>query len=344
MNKIKILFLLLVITILGVGCSTETASTKLDGGVWRSLNKGEEWQQRSVVYEDRTNKITILEFDVHKLVFSPNDTRKIFALTLRNGLWASWNAGKNWNIILRTTSVSDIAIDPENHRTIYVANANVIIKSEDEGETWHSIYTSDNVTNTVNTLEISRTNSNIIYAGTNKGEILISENEGRSWRVLSDLSSPVLKLSFHPSNPSIGYAGVSKKGLFQSTDSGETWTSFEPDLKEYRGTNEFRSFVFIPSGIIYASRYGLLRSLNQGRDWTPLPLLAVDRDSNIQTLAVNPENPMEIYYGTRATFYKSSDGGFNWIPRSLPSSRSASSLIINPENTNEIFLGAVREK
>lgn len=341
----KVIIIVLAVVLLGAACTPGSLSTKSDGGVWYSAERGEKWEHRITVYEDRTDKRTIADVDAHKLLFSPNDTRKIFALTVRNGLWVSWNSGRNWDNVLASTDVNDLLIHPENPRLLYAASGNLVVRSENEGSSWRAVYTSDDPANTVESLAFAAANPSVLYAGTAKGEVLLSENGGASWRTLATLEGPVIKIAFHPSAPATGWAGVaSRKGLFRSTDGGRNWAGFEEAFRDYTGANDFRDFAFIPSGIIYASKYGLLRSLNQGRDWVTLPLLSAARDSNIQALGVNPENPLEIYYGTRATFYRSVDGGFNWIPRDLPSTRSAASVLINPENVSELYLGVVRER
>jgi hypothetical protein len=57
---------------------------------------------------------------------------------------------------------------------------------------------------------------------------------------------------------------------------------------------------------------------------------------------ISPKNVEEIYYATNTTFYRTSDGGKNWTTRKLPTSRAGWRLIVDPEDTNVIYMG-VRE-
>ncbi|MDZ4221838.1 MAG: hypothetical protein U1C18_03090, partial [Patescibacteria group bacterium] len=181
-----------------------------------------------------------------------------------------------------------------------------------------------------------------VYAGTSVGDLLISDDNGLSWRVHAALGSGVAlsNMQFHPQRSQTMYALVPGKGLARSQDSGANWSYFEEAFAEFSGANDPRDYALIPSGVIYASRYGLLRSLNHGQDWVSLPLISGPRDANIYSLAVNPGNPLEVYYGTTSTLYHSVDGGFNWIPRSLPTTRAARELVLDPTNSNVVFMGA----
>lgn len=344
MNKAKIFIASLGLLLLGAACTPGDVKSVADGGLWFSINKGENWQQKSLIYSDRASTKTIADSDIRKIVFSSVDKRKILVVTAKDGLWLSWNAGGNWDQILASPDVIDVAVHPDNPHVIYATSGPNVVKSVDEGDSWKAIYTGDINTDFITTVTIKPTSANIIYASSSKGKLLISEDSGTSWREIASLGSPILKMEFHPANANLIYAGVANKGLATSTNAGADWGfAGEMDFfKNLTGAGEFRDFALTPTGIVYASKFGLLRTLNQGRDWTILPLISGKNDSNIISLNVNPSNPLEIFYGTRSTFYHSLDGGFNWIPRSLPTTRGVSAILINPDDTNQIYMGVTR--
>jgi photosystem II stability/assembly factor-like uncharacterized protein len=346
MTKIKLLLVTSALVFIGAACTPGSIENNADGGIWVSSDAGEEWEQRVVVHVDRRNNITISNLDIKKLVFSPGDSRKIFAVTERNGLWVSWNSGHNWDIILPNSHVADIAVDPKNTLRLYAAVNGDIALSKDEGITWSSAYTSDDPSITITSLELDIKNSNTIYAATSIGELLVSENAGVSWRVLSTISEQhaILRIEFHPTLKNTMYALVSKVGLARSRNNGNAWELFTETFSDFRGADEPRDFALILSGIVYASKFGLLRSLNQGRDWTALPLISGARDANIYSLTVNDNNPLEIFYGTKSTLYRSVDGGFNWIPRQLPTTRVATELVVHPEDKATLMMGVSRRE
>ncbi len=337
MQKIKILISCASIFFLGAACTTSAIGSRSDGGVWLSSDKGETWSQRVNIYSDRTIQKTISNVDVKKILFSPEDSRKIFALTEKNGLWISWNSGYNWDLILQNISIYDVAISRENPRKIYAAVGGNIAVSENEGIKWRSTYISDSPSAKITSITIDNKDPSIIYASTNMGNILISEDGGIFWRVWVDFDEGFVfqDMKFHPYEEGVLYAIEQKNGLAKSKDKGRTWEFFKIDGLP-------RDYNFIPTGILYATSAGLFRSLNFGAEWTSLPLISGKNESNIYSIAANPSNPMEIFYGTKNTIYYSSDGGFNWIPRKLPTTWSAIEIIFNSENPEEIYLGAGR--
>jgi photosystem II stability/assembly factor-like uncharacterized protein len=338
-TKIKLATIILALPILGAACTPGTSKTLNDGGAWVTTDKGENWVQNSVVFQDRTGRKGIEHINIKKLVFSPGNTHKLFAITRSNGLWVSWNDAQYWDLILPNSNINDIAINPDNTRIIYTAIGGNIAKSEDEGISWKAVYTSNSTSTDITSLALNPAQNNILYAATNEGDILISENNGTSWRKYSAAPGTLINMQFHPQKPDTIYAAIENVGLIRSLDDLKTWESFEEEFAEYDSSNVYRDFVLIPSGVVYASKHGLLRSLNHGKDWASLPLISGKNDSNIYALAVNPDNPLEIYYGTKSNFYHSIDGGFNWVPRTLPTTRTTSDILINPNNTDTIYMG-----
>lgn len=344
MIKIKIIIAAASLALLGAACSPGQVNRSGDGGVWLTADKGENWRQKVLIYGDRTSSKTIADIAVQKLIFSPKDNRKILAVSPESGLWVSWNGGNNWDAALSAADVADAAISPDNPRIWYAAAGRAIAKTENEGEGWKAIYTTDQEKHNITALAMLPSKPAIIYAGTNRGHILFSEDYGRSWRTITRLTGAVKKLAVHPAGDNIIYAGLAGAGLAQSLDSGQNWKVLSQELAQFAGAGNFRDFVFTPTGLIYGYGNGLLRSLDQGEHWVALPLISSGQDTNIYSLAANPQNPLEIYYGTRSTFYHSLDGGFNWIPRSLPTTKTPLTILINPEDPAMIYLGVGRVK
>ena len=74
-----------------------------------------------------------------------------------------------------------------------------------------------------------------------------------------------------------------------------------------------------------------------------MKLITAPGGANIYGFAVNPQNDNEIYYtatiGTRSTFYKTADGGQNWVTKKLPSGQVPTVLRVHPSNPNMLYLG-----
>ena len=120
------------------------------------------------------------------------------------------------------------------------------------------------------------------------------------------MSGRINDLESHPTNPRIIYAGTAGGGVWKSNDAG---TTFNPIFDEYC--------------------------------------------QSIGSVALDPNNPDNIIYvGTGETWtrnsvsvgdglYKSLDGGNNWNKIGFEKSERISNIIINPNNSKEIYVGVL---
>jgi photosystem II stability/assembly factor-like uncharacterized protein len=89
-------------------------------------------------------------------------------------------------------------------------------------------------------LRIDPTDSKIIYAGAENGELFKSTNAGLSWNDTSDMdimdmfSSPeVLDIFVDPSNPKTVYVLAEEAGILLSRDAGSSWIKLgRPEILE----------------------------------------------------------------------------------------------------------------
>lgn len=157
---------------------------------------------------------------------------------------------------------------------------------------------------------------NIMYAGTEPGEVYKSIDQGQNWVQVTktiDFGSGVSAVEVHPTNPDIVFAG-GNLGVFRSTDGGVNWTNILPQ------TNFNVNEILINPGndqvILVASDKGLHRSTDGGTNWTQLytqktyDLKLKPGNNNIVYLVKN--NPNLII----CEFYRSSDMGATWTIQS----------------------------
>lgn len=120
------------------------------------------------------------------------------------------------------------------------------------------------------------------------------------------MSGRISDIEGHPTDPKVIYVGAAGGGVWKSTDAGITYNS-----------------VF-------------------------------DKHAqSIGAIAVDPKNPDQVVWvGTGECWtrnsvsigdgiYKTTDGGQNWTNMGLPNSERISSIQINPNNTNEVFVGVL---
>jgi photosystem II stability/assembly factor-like uncharacterized protein len=120
------------------------------------------------------------------------------------------------------------------------------------------------------------------------------------------MSGRVVELEGHPNNARILYAGAGGGGVWKTIDGG---VNFSPIFDKH--------------------------------------------NQSIGAIAVDPKNPDQvIWVGTGEIWtrnsvtvgdgiYKSTDGGVNWTNMGLPKSERISSIKINPNNPNEVFVGVL---
>src|SRR5215469_17801576 len=95
---------------------------------------------------------------------------------------------------------------------------------------------------------------------------------------------------------------------------------------------------------------GVWRTTNTGVTWTPI----FDHQSvaSIGAIAVSPSNPKAIYLGTGESdirsdlasgdgVYRSIDGGESWQNVGLGDTRQISRIVIDPQNANVVYVGAL---
>ena len=120
------------------------------------------------------------------------------------------------------------------------------------------------------------------------------------------MSGRISDLEGHPTNPKILYVGTGGGGVWRSNDAGVTFTSI------------FDKYI-----------------------------------QSIGCIAIDPKNPDQVLWvGTGECWtrnsvsvgdgiYKSNDGGQNWTNMGLPNSEHISSIQIDPNNTNTVYVGVM---
>ena len=168
-----------------------------------------------------------------------------------------------------------IAIDPDRPKRLFVGSTR-IWRSTNDGASW--VIVSGALDGSfVTCIEISRANTDRIYAGTENGGIFRSDDGGATWS--GNIASSVLpgrtvtRLRTPAQDADVVYATVANFGnshLFRSTDGGDNWTDVDggwlPDVPHHG--------IVIPSAsaeLIYiCNDAGVFRSVDAAWSWTNL--------------------------------------------------------------------------
>ncbi len=153
---------------------------------------------------------------------------------------------------------------------------------------------------------------NVMYCGTEPGEVYRSADMGLSWTNASmemNFGSGVTAVAAHPTAPNTVLAG-GNSGIFRSTDGGQNWTNVLPNTNF--GVNELLFHPTDPQTVLAATDKGLYRSVNGGADWTQLySFKAYD-------VKCNAADPSVMYLVMNSPslnlcqFYRSTDSGTTW--------------------------------
>ena len=347
-NKLLILVALIFIMIFTTGCiSLNTGKQKqiiIDGGFFKTVNKGETWQHAVLIPTTKGAPGSIGNFNVHSMKMDPSDNNAIYYGSAGNGLFYTYDGAKNWQpaISLGAGVIKDVAIDPNSSCVIYAAIANAVYKSTDCNRNWSRVYYDNDLKATINAIAIDHYDSKHIYIGSSRGEIIKSYDMGVSWQTLHRFSNNIERIIMDPHDSRNMFVATSKKGVYRSNNNGISWTDLGDGLAEFKGSANFRDLVIAdaePGLLFLATNYGLIRSDDNGDSWTEIKLIPPEQKTIINAVAVNPKNVKEIYYVTNTTFYRSLDGGENWATKKLPTTKAGWKLLIDPENPDIIYMG-----
>ncbi len=180
------------------------------------------------------------------------------------GVYKSIDNGQSWKIKNKGLSnyfVQDIAYDPDNTNTLYLATRGGIYKSTNGGDSWTAKRTGFpeiekfSFSAPINDIACDPVNHNILYAGVGvhkrgydfnsyhwdsveiKGSIYKSLDKGETWTLIWNTGinkdAMIYSLDIDPKNPDNIYAATDK-GVYKSTDAGKTWKQKKTGLPKLK--------------------------------------------------------------------------------------------------------------
>ncbi|MBD3248065.1 hypothetical protein GF382_02135 [Candidatus Falkowbacteria bacterium] len=354
-NKIKLMIIFSLAVLLVSGCSVRFSSSEkkamdpnTDGGVFASADKGSTWKQVSFIKNISGKQETFRQASAYDLAMDPNDPKTLYLGTVSHGLYYTYTITDGWQkaASLPLSEVKVVAIDPKDKCSIYAAGGNRVFKSEDCSRNWFQIYYDNDPKADINSIAIDHHNSDIIYIGLSRGDVLKSSDMGESWQPIFRAKDDVLEIALSPFDSRIVFVATQNKGTARSMDGGMTWQDLEDNMSDFKNSKKFRDLAIATDkeGVMFmATTYGLLRSNDYGDSWSRVELLTPEKESTINAITLAP-NSDQIYYVTDTAFYRSGDGGVSWSVVNLPSSRSGQDLLVSPDNPDIIYLTVKGEK
>jgi photosystem II stability/assembly factor-like uncharacterized protein len=272
------------------------------------------------------------------------------------------DAGNNWaTYAVSSVNTEAIIIDPTSpqNQTLYAATQGEgVWKSVDGGQTWaqasNGIRALGFPHDDPHTLEIDETNPNYIYAGSINGGYR-SLNGGSNWEKMDHPSGSILALLTHSGAPGKVFSYHNSLDISMTNGSSGSWVT----AAGFPG-NFSRGDIGIAaddSNIIYVGTWGfhnaptgVYKTTNGGTTFTHIFNEQDSSNTEIQTLAVHPQNHDIVFIGLRRDWpyepgkeygvYKTIDGGINWykITNGLPGEFFAQQIVFCPSETDIIYM------
>ncbi len=255
--------------------------------------------------------------DGFESAIDPVDPNIIYAQYQNGGLTRfDKKSGENTTIIPRPRKGekaynfnwdAPLMISPHDHKTLYYA-ANKLFKSTDRGDSWEvisgeldqdidrnllpimgKIWPMDAVSKNGSTsrygaavsLDESRIQAGLIYAGSDDGQINITEDDGKNWRKINRFdgvpeNTYVYDLIASKHDANVVYAAFNnhKSGdftpyVYKSADKGQTWSNISSNLP--KGAVYALEQDHVNGNILFAgTEYGVFVTVDEGLNWKAL--------------------------------------------------------------------------
>ena len=318
------------------------------GGL-RSLDHGATWQPMATPPRETVDYLAL--------------DGTLWAATYSSGVFRSNDRGATWKASsdgLHATTVTSVAVDPDQPRVIYAATTEIgVRKTLSSGERWRPanaglpILSVIRVTNSFVAVD-SRQPRTVYYAGNQK--LARSDDGGDTWTVLEAAGA------IDPFGLLVDAAGsVYLTGSYlldgncrmaRSDDRGQTFHCLPP----FTGIGSWPPlYLFLdparPGTLwVLEQRDRLWKSADRGEHWTEIHAQGLEHAGDPRSLAIDPANPARLYLGTnRAAFddrpervWRSDDGGLTWRPwgSGMPAASWVTDLVMDRARPS-IFYAAV---
>lgn len=263
----------------------------------------------------------ILGGDGFHVIVDPVNNNNIYAESQWGNLQRSTNGGFSFDYSFgggpmdRTNWNTPVVIDPSNPNRLYYG-ANILYRSENKGVDWQAISTdlTDGLHpsgsfayGTITSIAVAPSKPEVIYVGTDDGNVQVSLNDGATW---SNISAGVpdryvTEVAVDPVDENTIYVTLSgyrlvdyQPHVLKSTDAGQNWEDISGNLPEVP-VNDIIIDPDLLDTYYIANDLGVWYTIDAGENWEIL-------DSNLPLTIVND---LVFHAGTRkmvaATFGRS---------------------------------------
>lgn len=292
------------------------------------------------------------------LAVNPSNPSIIYAVS-GPGVYKSTDSGASWSLVLPQLLnwASDIAIEPENPNTLYVASqGGGVFKSTDGGSTWTAVNTGLPIMPSSTMISgyriaVDPVTDGIAYVVINGAGVYKTTNGGQSWSLINNgiaqlqfAGSQINRLLVDPLNPQVLYLAnnvfigpglpgtTSVQGVYASSNGGSSWSlslGGVPALDvAINPSNDAQVYETNESGIDSLGLSG----------WSSLPSSL----PSPYVMRVDPNNGSNLFVGTYFNgLYQSADGGSTWTLDNTGAASYITSIAFDPTNSQNIYVSSI---
>ncbi len=291
--------------------------------------------------------------DARSFAADPADSRHLFLGTATGWIYDSGDGGEHWARVAQISKRNDlvidhIVVDRDNPKRLVVGAYTVdhlsdggVFISENYGKDWYA--QAEMRGQSVRSLSRSVSNPKELVAGTVRGGVFRSMDNGVHWQQISPEGSTEIKevqsIAIAPDNPDVIYAGTWHLP-WKTTDGGKTWSNIKEGIID---DSDVFSIIVDPkdSNVVYASACsGIYKSANAGELFHKVQGIP-STARRTRTLEQDPENLEIVFAGTTEGLYRTSDAGAHW-ERLTPSDVIVNDVYVDPKNSNHVLIATDR--
>ncbi len=192
-------------------------------------------------------------------------------------------------------------------------------------------------------------NPDHMLLGTSTGQLFASNDAGHSWSRFARLGGDDYVLdhiAIDTQNPKHIYVSAWSLSsqqvgdIFRTRDGGKNWETL-PAMhgKSIRAMAMFHANSKV---LVAGALDGVFRSKDGGDSWERMSPANHSDIKNIESIAIDPQDPNTVYAGTWHLAWKTADGGANWqqIKKGMIDDSDVFSVIVDHANPSVVFASA----
>ncbi|MCI0445976.1 glycosyl hydrolase, partial [bacterium] len=299
------------------------------GGVWKSVNAGQSWENISDKFFESGSigSIAVADSDPNLIYVGTGQSTIRGNVAMGVGIYKSVDAGKTWKHVglRKAGQIGRIRIHPTDPNLVYVAvignpwvpnEERGLYRSKDGGENWERILNISPKTGFADLVMDSK-NPRVLYASAWTAQ-------RKPWTIIS---------------------GSDESGLYKTSDGGDTWTELKGGLPQgvvgkigvaVSPVNSDRVWA-----LVEAKDGGLFRSDDAGQTWSLLKTnqkrRLYQRPWYYMHIFADPKDQQKVYI-LNVDQFRSRDGGNTFEVIEVPHG-DGHDLWINPSDTRIMVMG-----